>query len=230
MNPYFVAPNGQQQGPFTFAQLQAMMDAGQLNTTDLCWREGMPDWQSISTAIPALIRRISPSPVWTPGPATLNPYLPPQAGPSSYGGSSRHKKVGEYGGIGRSTYFCSFFLMQVFGGIIGYSFQQNQIFERYPYIQAVILAAGVLLGIILFSLRLKNTGTSRWMLLLFLVPFLNVLFGVALSLYMLIAPEGYADTRTLDGPGKVMAWIVGLFFGGLLLLMLFSVAAAFISR
>ena len=41
-----------------------------------------------------------------------------------------------------------------------------------------------------------------------LIPFLNLL----LLLRCLICPEGYADTRKLDTPGKVMTGISAVFF------------------
>lgn len=41
---YSVAVNGQQQGPFNWAQLQEMVKAGSLTKTNHVWKPGMADW------------------------------------------------------------------------------------------------------------------------------------------------------------------------------------------
>ncbi len=41
---YFIALNGQQQGPFELSQLQQMVSSGQINRDTLVWKEGMAAW------------------------------------------------------------------------------------------------------------------------------------------------------------------------------------------
>src|SRR4051794_41547595 len=41
---WFYARNNQQQGPVALPALQDMARSGQLQPTDLVWREGMPQW------------------------------------------------------------------------------------------------------------------------------------------------------------------------------------------
>lgn len=42
---YFVSLNGQNAGPFNLAQLQAMVQTGQLNTNVHVWKQGMSNWE-----------------------------------------------------------------------------------------------------------------------------------------------------------------------------------------
>jgi len=41
---YFVAVNGQQQGPFNLDQLRAAIGNGQVTRDSLIWKNGMPSW------------------------------------------------------------------------------------------------------------------------------------------------------------------------------------------
>jgi membrane protease subunit (stomatin/prohibitin family) len=43
-NPYFVAVNGQQTGPYNRAELEAQAFSGQLTPSSLVWRQGMANW------------------------------------------------------------------------------------------------------------------------------------------------------------------------------------------
>lgn len=46
---FFVAVNGQQTGPFTMPQLQAMSASGQLTKQSLVWKQGMANWLAAET-------------------------------------------------------------------------------------------------------------------------------------------------------------------------------------
>lgn len=41
---YFIAVNGQQQGPYTIQTLQQMIQQGSVNRDTLVWKQGMPSW------------------------------------------------------------------------------------------------------------------------------------------------------------------------------------------
>src|SRR5207237_6484686 len=76
---WFYARNNQQQGPVALPALQDMARSGQLQPTDLVWREGMPNWLP-AQQVPEL---------FAPQPAA--PYPPPAAVPGAgpqaqYGG------------------------------------------------------------------------------------------------------------------------------------------------
>lgn len=80
---YFVGKNGQQTGPFSVEQLREMAASGQLNGTDLVWREGMAEWQPAST-LPGVFPG-SPGavdlPAGNPAPLVQATVLPPLGGP-----------------------------------------------------------------------------------------------------------------------------------------------------
>ena len=44
--PFFIAVNGQQQGPFTPAVLQQMASSGQFDKNTLVWKQGMAGWEA----------------------------------------------------------------------------------------------------------------------------------------------------------------------------------------
>lgn len=52
---YHVAINGVQQGPFPEAQLQQMVQQGQLTPDTLVWTQGMPAWAA-ANSVPALAK------------------------------------------------------------------------------------------------------------------------------------------------------------------------------
>ncbi|MEI6415365.1 MAG: GYF domain-containing protein, partial [Pseudomonadota bacterium] len=51
MNSYHIGKNGKQTGPFDEETIRQQIATGVLNTSDLCWREGMKDWQAIGTVL-----------------------------------------------------------------------------------------------------------------------------------------------------------------------------------
>lgn len=54
MNWYY-ALNGTQQGPVPEEQLAQLAAAGTINAATLVWREGLPEWQALSVAMPAAL-------------------------------------------------------------------------------------------------------------------------------------------------------------------------------
>lgn len=49
MSSYHIGKNGKQTGPFDEETIRQQIATGALKTSDLCWREGMTNWQSIGT-------------------------------------------------------------------------------------------------------------------------------------------------------------------------------------
>ena len=75
---YHVGRNGQQTGPFSIEQLKAMVERGELQPTDLVWKEGMSGWEPAST-VPGIFSS-GPMPVVTSQPAApfaQSTVLPP---------------------------------------------------------------------------------------------------------------------------------------------------------
>lgn len=51
---YFIAINGQQSGPYNMAQLQQLVQTGQLTPNTYAWKQGMPGWE-LAARIPELM-------------------------------------------------------------------------------------------------------------------------------------------------------------------------------
>ncbi len=64
----YVFKNNQKTGPFTLDQVQANLKGGIFNSADLCWYEGVPNWNPISTL-----------PDCAPVQAAMPPGMPPIA-------------------------------------------------------------------------------------------------------------------------------------------------------
>ena len=48
MGEWYYGKGGQQEGPFDEATLRQRIASGQVNPTDLVWREGMAEWLPLS--------------------------------------------------------------------------------------------------------------------------------------------------------------------------------------
>lgn len=77
MTAWFYAHQGQQQGPISDEELQSMIATGAIQPTTLLWRQGMAQWQPLSSfAMP-------PADPLTPQPAPApQPFPPISAAPS----------------------------------------------------------------------------------------------------------------------------------------------------
>ncbi len=51
---WYYASGGQQQGPVEDAQFDALIQSGQIKPADLVWKEGMANWQPLSTVRPGI--------------------------------------------------------------------------------------------------------------------------------------------------------------------------------
>jgi len=212
MEEWFFTKDGQQDGPVTPLQIQALSKAGQLDpATTHVWREGMADWKTLADS--GLLDGASlPAPGMTP-PAiqttvTRNPYL---ASEQIAQGTGRPV---EYPGYGRLRYFLTNLIITV----VFYAVMFALAIALLSASDGMGVGAGV--GILVVALivmvagfyvayhRVKNLGMSGWALLWTLVPFMNMWIGWR----MFACPAGYEDHRTLDTPAKVISGIiVGLF-------------------
>jgi len=71
---YWVAPGGQQQGPFSLADVRRMIAEGRVSMSDLAWAEGLPNWAPLSQVIPAEAPAYAPAPPPPPPPAAQPNY------------------------------------------------------------------------------------------------------------------------------------------------------------
>ncbi len=72
---WYYASGGQQQGPVDDAQFEALIQAGQIKPADLVWKEGMANWQPLSTVRPGT------------GAPPLTPGAPPVIGGAAAAGA-----------------------------------------------------------------------------------------------------------------------------------------------
>ena len=63
MSRYHIAKDGKQTGPFEESEVLRRIAEGVLSPNDLCWREGMADWQPIDTVLNVVSPRSSPPPI-----------------------------------------------------------------------------------------------------------------------------------------------------------------------
>src|ERR1035437_10295366 len=66
---YNLSVDGNESGPYTLTQLQAMWASGTINAAAFWWTEGLGDWQPLSTLEVRL------------GPPATSPALPPRTAP-----------------------------------------------------------------------------------------------------------------------------------------------------
>lgn len=76
MNNYHIAKDGKQTGPFEEAEVLRQIAAGVISPNDLCWREGMAEWQPIATVLNVASQTPYPPPI--PG---TSPHAGAQSGP-----------------------------------------------------------------------------------------------------------------------------------------------------
>lgn len=65
MSSYHVAKDGKQTGPFEESEVLRQIREGILSPNDLCWREGMAEWQPIDTVLDMASLKSSPPPIPT---------------------------------------------------------------------------------------------------------------------------------------------------------------------
>lgn len=67
---YHIARNGQQAGTFSEDEVRARLQSNEFSPADLCWTEGMTDWQPLGVRFADAMSQ--------PSGTALNPYAPPQ--------------------------------------------------------------------------------------------------------------------------------------------------------
>jgi len=125
-----------------------------------------------------------------------------------------------YPGIGRLAYVLLWFgaSVAIWVLMIGGSFVAAALTDSGAA-RIAGLAIGGLVGmagsIWVMVQRLNNAGYSGWWCIGSFIPLLNIF----VAFLMLVAPEGYADHKTLDTSGKV---VCGLFIGFMILAVIAS--------
>jgi uncharacterized RDD family membrane protein YckC len=81
---WYYADNGRQAGPIDDASLDALITQGAVRPDTLVWREGMANWQALSSVRPAAAPAAPPAPVFTPPAPVYNPPAAQQPAPGSF--------------------------------------------------------------------------------------------------------------------------------------------------
>lgn len=133
-----------------------------------------------------------------------------------------------YPGVGRIAYVLlaiSLYVMAVavtmmcFFGAPYLAHHLTATWQIDAWMWALVIGGNLLiLGVLTLAavLRLRNLGMSGWWSALRYIPFLNVW----LLWRMLVCPEGYADHKQLDFPGKIITAFIAVLFGLPLLVVL----------
>lgn len=150
----------------------------------------------------------------------MSEYNPFSAPPAFDDPASEIAAQRVYGGIGRLAYFGLSILIGIVSNVATSVVSSLVTPDQTPALIAVVVVAllNLTASVTVIVLRLKNLGMNGFWVLGLIVPILNLVIAVRL----IAAPEGYADHKTLDTPGK---WIVGIFIG-LFVLALVIVAIA----
>ena len=205
MEQWFFTKDGQQEGPVTPEQINALAKAGQLDPAGThVWCEGMTDWKTLADS-----GLLSASALPVPqGPPVLakNPYLASEQIAQATG----HPMI--YPGFGRLMYF----LMNLVITVVFYAILFVVMFAAWGTsgsdATGAVIGIGffvtglvmVIASLIIAYRRVKNLGMSGWALLWSLVPFMNIWIGWR----MIACPAGYENHRTLDTAGKVITGIM----------------------
>jgi hypothetical protein len=207
---WFYTRQGEQLGPVTFAELQAVARAGELNPRqDMAWMSGMSDWKPAGEIEDLFEKRAEPQVVATPAPVA-DPYMPPQErepagipGPDAVWPGARR----------RSFIFMTLLVPNIvmLGLSLAVPLLQQQLGPQITGMATLGILIFVWIVVIGYGLnRLVNLGMSRWWYLGNLVPILNLW----VSYRMYVCPAGYAYHKKLDGAGVVLAilyWLMILF-------------------
>lgn len=225
MDQWYIAKNGQQEGPVTPQQIMALVKAGTLDpATAHVWREGLPDWKILGES--GILAEMAASAPAAAIPAFANPYVVTERTRNSLD-ERRYDAPVEYPGYGRLRYFLSIFVTM----IVFYAILLAVVFAMFSskgvggaVIGMVVIVLLMVGGSIYIGLqRLKNLGMSGWAMLWTLVPFMNLWIGWR----MLACPAGYEDHRTLDTPAKV---ITGIWIGSVVLSVVMNIIVAVAQR
>ncbi len=208
---WFYSKNGVQEGPVTFAELQAQAREGALNPrTDLAWTSGMADWKPTGEIEDLFEKRVTLPPP-TPTPPAANPYQSP-AHKESF---ELNTENGSWPGARRRTFYL---MTMVFPFVWNFLFAIGAVFIAQQFgadIAGIATTVAFIVPIVLsiyYSLeRLANVGMSRWWYLVLIVPIINI--WVIYRIY--VCPAGYAVHKKLDSAGTVLAiffWLIFAFF------------------
>jgi Interferon-induced transmembrane protein/GYF domain 2 len=74
---WYYSKNGTQLGPISEADIRGKIASGEVASSDLIWKEGMPDWQPAASVKELAVSVVSPGPSSTPPTLVASPYSTP---------------------------------------------------------------------------------------------------------------------------------------------------------
>ena len=120
---WYYARNGQRMGPVEEAEIQRLLQTGQLAGTDLVWKPGLPEWRPAGQMpeLASFFRPAGPPPP-PPPPAAYSPYAPPAAplvqSPAYPAPMFGNVTAVEYGSFGAR--FLALVIDQIILGVVGF--------------------------------------------------------------------------------------------------------------
>lgn len=238
---HYTDQTGKQIGPTNTDDLIQLILSKTIPTSAMAWKDGMAGWKPVSQiealqvapSNPGATPEMAVAPQGKPSSAKVDPYITPESAkstqlepppeiPLSY--DELHGKRYSFDGIGRLSYILwrpLLYIILFLPLLVGVTF----------FFNSELLSSGVILLItILFirlhCLRFKNIGISPWWTVALLIPIINL----PLYLMLNICPAGYAETRKLDLPGKILAFfVIGIPVLFIVLSILFDVSSAYVN-
>lgn len=229
MLEWYFSKDGQQEGPVTQQQIQALIRVGQLDPSAThVWHEGLANWQTLEESglmveVPVIASpRVAPSAGGTPNLAPRQHIYPSVR--------QAYEVEAQYPGYRRLRYFLTLMVvLPVFFAIVlivmlGMFSGGGDGGVIAATVTFIILALGMVAGsLYIYYQRVINLGMSGWAVLWTFVPFLNIWIGWR----MIACPAGYEHHRTLDKAGKVIS---GIFIGFFALGIIANILAAFLQN
>lgn len=157
---YHIARNGQQAGTFTEEEIRARLQTNEFSSADLCWTDGMGDWQPLGARFAQLAASSSAEPASDAiGAGVINPYAPPQAAIAAplAGGSLELATLGQR--LGASMLDSLIAVLCVIPAIIGIAMMDGSTSESPPPVALGLfgLTGLLFLGLLIWNLVLLAT-------------------------------------------------------------------------
>lgn len=206
---WFFSTGGERVGPVGFDYLLELAQNGKLDPrADLVWSSGLNDWEPAGEV------------------AGLFEKRPVDARPSSIDASDAFASTGihepvplmksQWAGTGRMGYLMGVSVIPA-ALMVGWQFAVPVLAKYTPenlagYLPLAVFPLVALMVLATLAKRFQNLGMTGWWVLGLMIPFLNLWLGYRL----LACPAGYAKVKTLDGIGKVLAFLYwGSFLAGI---------------
>ncbi|MEZ5383942.1 MAG: RDD family protein [Prosthecobacter sp.] len=200
MSQYHIARDGQQLGVHSEQDIQSGLSSGTFQGTDLCWTEGMGEWELVSARFSVQAPAVFTQPASVAAGA-YNPYAAPQANVVPvYTGNDQLASLGKRLGAAILDGLLALVLMGVpYGFLImeldGFEKNPNPEFSSTAVIATVALAVGFLILLVINIVMLTTRGQTPGKMML----------GIRIVTH----PDG-------QKPGFVKAFLLRAFVNGII--------------